>query len=129
MLAPALAVVGVVIKIVPKSEFATVDLYGKNGDLLLPVYTADGGKLGGFCSNEWKRRVIMRWCRAQASEKRVVTFACDTGNKYLSKLFNDFWMEDQGFFQRERHGNLRDLIGRPVRSEYSATSLSASARS
>ncbi|MDG2377186.1 MAG: CBS domain-containing protein, partial [Woeseiaceae bacterium] len=43
----------------------------------------------------------------------VVTFACDTGNKYLSKLFNDFWLEDQGFIQREPHGDLRDLVGRP----------------
>ena len=42
-----------------------------------------------------------------------MTFACDTGNKYLSKLFNDFWMEDQGFIQREQHGDLRDLVGRP----------------
>src|SRR6187551_3927115 len=55
----------------------------------------------------------LRWCREQKRAKRVVTFACDTGNKYLSKLFNDFWMEDQGFIQRERHGDLRDLIGRP----------------
>ncbi|HEU4516629.1 MAG TPA: pyridoxal-phosphate dependent enzyme, partial [Steroidobacteraceae bacterium] len=55
----------------------------------------------------------LRWCRGQKSEKRVVTFACDTGNKYLSKLFNDFWMEDQGFIQREQHGDLRDLVGRP----------------
>jgi len=55
----------------------------------------------------------LRWCREQESEKRVVTFACDTGNKYLSKLFNDFWMEDQGFIQREQHGDLRDLVGRP----------------
>ncbi len=65
VLQPALLAVGVVLTVVPKGDFATVDLYGKNGDLLLPVYTADGGKLGGFCSNEWKRRVIMRWCRAQ----------------------------------------------------------------
>ncbi len=55
----------------------------------------------------------LRWCREQKAPKRVVTFACDTGNKYLSKLFNDFWMEDQGFIQRERHGDLRDLVGRP----------------
>ncbi len=54
----------------------------------------------------------LRWCREQSSEKRIVTFACDTGNKYLSKLFNDFWMEDQGFIQRPQHGDLRDLIGR-----------------
>jgi cystathionine beta-synthase len=55
----------------------------------------------------------LRWCREQRQPKRVVTFACDTGNKYLSKLFNDFWMEDQGFTQRARHGDLRDLVGRP----------------
>ncbi len=55
----------------------------------------------------------LRYCREQSSPKRVVTFACDTGNKYLSKLFNDFWMEDQGFIQREQHGDLRDLVGRP----------------
>jgi cystathionine beta-synthase len=55
----------------------------------------------------------IRYCREQSSPKRVVTFACDTGARYLSKLFNDFWMEDQGFIQRERFGDLRDLIGRP----------------
>ena len=55
----------------------------------------------------------LRWCREQSTPKRVVTFACDTGNKYLSKLFNDFWMEDQGFIQRKQHGDLRDLVGRP----------------
>ena len=55
----------------------------------------------------------LRYCREQKKAKRVVTFACDTGNKYLSKLFNDFWMEDQGFTQRPQYGNLRDLVGRP----------------
>jgi cystathionine beta-synthase len=55
----------------------------------------------------------LRYCREQTSPKRVVSFACDTGNKYLSKLYNDFWMEDQGFIQRDEHGDLRDLIGRP----------------
>ena len=55
----------------------------------------------------------LRYCREQTEPKRVVTFACDTGNKYLSKLFNDFWMEDQGFITRKVYGDLRDLIGRP----------------
>ena len=55
----------------------------------------------------------LRYCREQTEPKRVVTFACDTGNKYLSKLFNDFWMEDQGFITRKEYGDLRDLIGRP----------------
>ena len=55
----------------------------------------------------------LKYCHEQTEPKRVVTFACDTGNKYLSKLYNDFWMEDQGFIQREQFGDLRDLIGRP----------------
>jgi cystathionine beta-synthase len=55
----------------------------------------------------------LRYCREQKEPKRVVTFACDTGARYLSKLYNDFWMEDQGFIQREQYGDLRDLIGRP----------------
>jgi cystathionine beta-synthase len=55
----------------------------------------------------------LKYCREQTEPKNVVTFACDTGNKYLSKLYNDFWMEDQGFIEREKTGDLRDLIGRP----------------
>jgi cystathionine beta-synthase len=42
----------------------------------------------------------------------VVTFVCDSGNKYLSKVYNDYWMLDQGFLERERFGDLRDLIVR-----------------
>ena len=42
----------------------------------------------------------LRYCREQTQPKRVVTFACDTGNRYLSKLYNDYWMEDQGFAER-----------------------------
>ena len=54
----------------------------------------------------------LKYCHEQTVAKRVVTFAADTGNKYLSKLYNDFWMEDQGFIQREQFDDLRDLIGR-----------------
>ncbi|MEM7503823.1 MAG: cystathionine beta-synthase [Pseudomonadota bacterium] len=54
----------------------------------------------------------LKYCREQAEPKRVVTFACDTGNKYLSKLYNDFWLEDQGFVSQPQCGDLRDLIGR-----------------
>jgi cystathionine beta-synthase len=55
----------------------------------------------------------LRYCRAQTKPKRVVTFACDTGNRYISKMFNDYWMFDLGFLERPRHGDLRDLISRP----------------
>jgi cystathionine beta-synthase len=42
----------------------------------------------------------------------VVTFVCDSGNKYLSKIFNDYWLIDQGLLKREQFGDLRDLITR-----------------
>ncbi|MGI8432299.1 MAG: pyridoxal-phosphate dependent enzyme [Chthoniobacterales bacterium] len=52
----------------------------------------------------------LRYCRQQTEPKRVVTFICDTGNKYLSKMFNDFWMAEHGFTERPSKGDLRDLI-------------------
>ena len=61
------------------------------------------------------------YCREQTEPKRVLTFACDTGNRYLSKMFNDFWMRDQGFMDVESHGDLRDLIARPYESHDTVT--------
>jgi cystathionine beta-synthase len=54
----------------------------------------------------------LRYARSQREKKRVVTFVCDSGNKYLSKMFNDFWMRDQGFLRGEPRGDLRDVISR-----------------
>jgi cystathionine beta-synthase len=54
----------------------------------------------------------LQYCRKQTVPKRVVTFVCDSGNKYLSKLFNDYWMMDQGFIERPKTGDLRDLVSR-----------------
>ncbi|HET7675951.1 MAG TPA: cystathionine beta-synthase, partial [Gammaproteobacteria bacterium] len=55
----------------------------------------------------------LRYCREQKEPKRVVTLGADTGNKYLSKFYNDFWMLEHGFLKRERRGDLSDVIGRP----------------
>src|ERR1043166_9242411 len=52
----------------------------------------------------------LRYCRQQTKPKRVVTIVPDTGNKYLSKMYNDFWMAEQGFIHRAPHGDLSDLI-------------------
>ena len=54
----------------------------------------------------------LRWCREQTEPKRCVTFVCDTGAKYLSKVYNDAWLADQGLGERELHGDLSDLITR-----------------
>jgi cystathionine beta-synthase len=63
----------------------------------------------------------LRYCQEQTAPKRVLTFAADTGNRYLSKMFNDFWMRDQGFIDVESHGDLRDLIARPYISHDTVT--------
>jgi cystathionine beta-synthase len=42
----------------------------------------------------------------------VVTLVCDTGSRYLSKVYNDSWVAEQGLAHRELHGDLRDLIAR-----------------
>lgn len=56
----------------------------------------------------------LRYCREQTEPKRVVTFVCDTGAKYLSKVFNESWLADQGLTDRQLHGDLRDLVARKV---------------
>ncbi len=63
----------------------------------------------------------LRWCREQTEEKHVVTFVCDSGNKYLSKQFNDFWMLEQGFIERPQQGDLSDLVSRRHRDRATVT--------
>jgi cystathionine beta-synthase len=63
----------------------------------------------------------LKYCREQTRPKKVLTFAADTGNRYLSKMFNDFWMRDQGFIETDTHGDLRDLIARPFESNDTIT--------
>lgn len=57
----------------------------------------------------------LRYCREQKEPKRVVTFVCDSGNKYLSKMYNPYWRQDQGLDDAIEQHDLRDLIARPYR--------------
>lgn len=74
---PALLGVGLVLHRVKKSRYATVDLYGgkDNNILLIPAFTDQGGEIGkltGFCSNEWKKRVIRRWATREHGVKTAM---------------------------------------------------------
>lgn len=75
---------GMTIEIAPRS-LAYVDLYGHNGDLLIPVYTATG-KLPTYCSNEWKARVVARYLRAEgiSSATSWIGFASDEQKRIKS---------------------------------------------
>jgi cystathionine beta-synthase len=71
----------------------------------------DEGILAGSSSGTLVAAAL-RYCREQKQPRRVVTFICDSGNKYLSKMFNDYWMQDQGFLRGPGRGDLSDLISR-----------------
>jgi cystathionine beta-synthase len=69
------------------------------------------GILGGS-STGTLLAAALRYCREQTEPQRVVSFVCDTGTRYLSKVYNDNWMIDQGLLARPRFGDLRDLVAR-----------------
>lgn len=69
------------------------------------------GVLGGS-STGTLLAAALRYCREQTEPRRVVTFVCDTGSRYLSKVYNDSWVAEQGLADRTLHGDLRDLIAR-----------------
>lgn len=73
-------------------------------DLLMNEGVLAGSSTGTSLS------AALRYCREQTSPKRVVTIACDSGNKYLSKMYNDYWLLDNGFAKRKSYGDLRDFI-------------------
>ncbi len=52
----------------------------------------------------------VKYAKEQKTPQNIVTFACDSGNKYLSKMYNDYWMIDNGFIKKETKGDLTDII-------------------
>ncbi|MFT4256997.1 MAG: pyridoxal-phosphate dependent enzyme [Pseudoxanthomonas sp.] len=70
------------------------------------------GILGG-ASTGTLLAAALRYCRQQTAPRRVVVLVPDGGRRHLSKLYDDDWMRDNGFIERPRHGDLRDLIPRP----------------
>lgn len=55
----------------------------------------------------------LRYCREQTEPKRVVTLVCDTGAKYLSKVFNDAFIAQEGWLDRKVTGTVRDVVINP----------------
>lgn len=90
---------------------ATYTISDEESLLTVRSLLRDEGILGGSSSGTLVAAAL-RYCREQKTPKRVVTFICDSGNKYLSKVFNDFWMRDQGFMRDPPTWDLRDVIGR-----------------
>jgi cystathionine beta-synthase len=85
-------------------EIDDVDSFAAARELLQKEGIFGGSSTGTLLAG------ALRYCREQTKPKRVVTLVPDTGNKYLSKMYNNFWMAEQGFIHRPPHGDLSDLI-------------------
>ena len=51
----------------------------------------------------------LRYCREQTAPQRVVSLVCDSGAKYLSKVFNPVYAAQEGW-DHERSGTVRDVV-------------------
>lgn len=69
--------------------------------------------LAGGSSSGTLLAAALRFCRDQTKPLRVVTFLCDDGSRYLSKVYSNRWMREQGFLSKEQFGDLRDFIAQP----------------
>ena len=81
----------------PESFAASRDLLRKEGILA-------GSSSGTLLA------AALRHCRGESAPKRVVTLVCDSGAKYLSKVFNDAYLAQEGWLGRERTGTVRDVV-------------------
>jgi cystathionine beta-synthase len=52
----------------------------------------------------------LRYCGEQSAPKRVVTLVCDSGAKYLTKVFSDAFLAQEGWSGREPAGTARDIV-------------------
>ena len=75
----------------------------------LDILLKKEGILGGSSSGTLIAGAV-KWCQKQEVAKRVVTFVCDTGNKYLSKAYNKSWLHDNDLSEKRSSGDLSDLI-------------------
>jgi cystathionine beta-synthase len=58
----------------------------------------------------------LRWLRANdlGEDKQVVVLLPDSGSRYLSKIFSDDWMRENGFLETGQVSNLLESRGRKL---------------
>jgi cystathionine beta-synthase len=52
----------------------------------------------------------MRWMAQQEKPQKVLVILPDSGNRYLSKVFNDAWMVEAGYLERRRDATIGEMI-------------------
>ena len=68
----------------------------------------------------------LKYARELKQPKKILVFLCDAGQKYVSKIFNDDWMRENGFLEDDGLGTVRDVIGQKGAKKSIATATSKS---
>jgi cystathionine beta-synthase len=81
-----------------------VDSFAAARELLLAEGVLAGSSSGTLLA------AALRYCRAQSTPQRVVSLVCDSGAKYLSKVFNPTFLAQEGWTYPHGHGTVRDVV-------------------
>jgi len=93
------------------------------------LMTRDLTRLEGLFRG-WLRRAAVagaiKYARARDRAEKILVFLCDGGSKYVSKIFNDDWMRENGFLDDQPGiGTVRDILNASQRRKI----VTASAKS
>lgn len=91
---PALSKIDREVHIVPHTYAYWDIVKGKKGDILLPAFTRQNGRVGKlptFCSNEWKRRPIQRWLKEHGVDDCDVWLGMSTDEMERMKVSDLAW--------------------------------------
>lgn len=58
----------------------------------------------------------LRWARRLRRPRQILVVLPDSGNRYLSKVWNDLWMQEAGFLEGHR-ARVQDVLDRSARPE------------
>ncbi len=72
----------------------------------------------------------IKYAQLHANEKlKILVFLCDGGNKYVSKIFNDDWMRENGFLEDQPGlGTVRDILAAKGHEQIMTASPSSKVR-
>jgi cystathionine beta-synthase len=54
----------------------------------------------------------LRWAERHGKDKNILTILPDGSSKYMSKIFDDAWMRENGYLQPELEARISDLLGK-----------------
>ncbi|MGH7281649.1 MAG: pyridoxal-phosphate dependent enzyme [Polyangiaceae bacterium] len=71
----------------------------------------------------------IKYAQQQRKKQKILVFLCDAGQKYVSKIFNDDWMRENGFMDDQPGlGTVRDILAASPKREIVTAPTTAKVR-